>query len=66
MFMGLRLNVGVSFAHFRDRCGADMDDLYAAELGDLARLGLIERDQMGVRLTERGRMIGNRVFERFV
>jgi len=66
MFMGLRLNMGVSFAHFRDRCGADMDGLYAAELADLARLALIERDQVGVRLTERGRMVGNRVFERFV
>jgi len=66
MFMGLRLNAGVSFAHFRDRCGADMDDLYAAELADLVRLGLLERDDVGVRLTARGRMLGNQVFQRFV
>jgi len=66
MFMGLRLNAGVSFAHFSDRCGANMDDLYAAELSDLARLGLLERDDTGVRLTARGRMLGNQVFERFV
>ena len=64
--MGLRLNAGVSFAHFSDRCGANMDDLYAAELSDLARLGLLERDDTGVRLTARGRMLGNQVFERFV
>ncbi len=52
MFMGLRLNAGVSFAHFK--------------LSDLARLGLLERDDTGVRLTARGRMLGNQVFERFV
>jgi oxygen-independent coproporphyrinogen-3 oxidase len=66
MFMGLRLNAGVSFAHFSDRCGADMDDRYAAELADLVRLGLLERDDIGVRLSARGRMLGNQAFERFV
>ncbi|WP_288089973.1 radical SAM family heme chaperone HemW [Roseiflexus sp.] len=66
IFMGLRLNAGVSFAHFRDRCGMEMDVIFGAELGDLAEQGLIERDERGVRLTDRGRMLGNRVFERFV
>lgn len=66
MFMGLRLNAGVSFVHFRDRCGMDMDAVFGAELATLAEEGLIERDERGVRLTRRGRMLGNRVFERFV
>ncbi len=66
MFMGLRLNAGVSATHFRDRCGVEMDAVFGAELAELADLGLIERDERGVRLTHRGRMIGNRVFERFV
>lgn len=66
MFMGLRLNAGVSFAHFRDRCGGEMDAIFGAELADLAKQGLIERTERGVRLTSRGRMLGNRVFERFV
>jgi len=66
MFMGLRLNIGVSTTHFRDRCGVEMDAVFGAELAELADLGLIERDERGVRLTSRGRMIGNRVFERFV
>jgi oxygen-independent coproporphyrinogen-3 oxidase len=66
MFMGLRLNAGVSYAHFRDRCGAELEQVYGDVLADLARLGLLERDQRGVRLTERGRMLGNQVFERFV
>ena len=66
MFMGLRLNVGVSFAHFRDRCGAELETVYRDELADLVALGLLARNESGVRLTERGRMLGNRVFERFV
>jgi oxygen-independent coproporphyrinogen-3 oxidase len=66
MFMGLRLNVGVSHAHFRDRCGVELEDVYGDVLADLVGLGLLERDELGVRLTERGRMVGNQVFARFV
>lgn len=66
MFMGLRLNAGVRFAHFRERVGQEMDVVFGAELAELAELGLIERDEVGVRVTGRGRMLGNRVFERFV
>ncbi|HEU5099530.1 MAG TPA: radical SAM family heme chaperone HemW [Roseiflexaceae bacterium] len=66
MFMGLRLNAGVSYAHFRDRCGAELDAVYGPALAELTDQGLLERDERGVRLTERGRMLGNQVFERFV
>ena len=66
MFMGLRLNAGVSYAHFRDRCGVDLDAAYGETLAELEALELLERDQAGVRLTQRGRMLGNQVFERFV
>jgi len=66
MFMGLRLNCGVSAAHFRDRCGVELDAAYGDLLAELAQLGLLERDAIGVRLTGRGRMLGNQVFERFV
>ncbi|HEU5012822.1 MAG TPA: radical SAM family heme chaperone HemW [Roseiflexaceae bacterium] len=66
MFMGLRLNAGVSYAHFRDRCGVELADVYGATCDELIELGLLERDAIGVRLTERGRMLGNQVFMRFV
>lgn len=66
MFMGLRMQVGVSFAHFRALCGMELTEVYASELTDLTALGLLEQDATGVRLTPRGRMLGNRVFERFV
>ncbi len=66
MFMGLRLNVGVNETHFHDRCGMTLDAAYGDVLASLIELGLLERDPAGVRLTARGRMLGNQVFERFV
>jgi len=66
MFMGLRLNAGVGYAHFRDRCAAELDDVYGDVCAELVALGLLERDALGVRLTSRGRMLGNQVFQRFV
>lgn len=66
MFMGLRLNAGVGEAHFRDRCGLSLDAAYGDVLRELVAQGLVERDAAGVRLTERGRMLGNQVFARFV
>ncbi|NOK57593.1 MAG: radical SAM family heme chaperone HemW [Chloroflexi bacterium AL-W] len=66
MFMGLRLNVGVSHAHFRDRCGVELNDVYGDLLDELWFKGLVERDELGVRLTKRGWMLGNQVFARFV
>lgn len=66
MFMGLRLNAGVSAAHFRDRCGAELAEVFSAELTELAAAGLLEVDARGARLTARGRMLGNQVFARFV
>ena len=66
MMMGLRLNVGVSFAHFRDRCGHDLLHVYGDEIRELINQGMLAQDQIGVRMTERGRMLGNEVFMRFL
>jgi oxygen-independent coproporphyrinogen-3 oxidase len=66
MMMGLRLNSGVSFAHFADRCGHELLDVYDSEVRQMVEVGLIEQDQLGIRLTERGRMVGNEVFMRFL
>jgi oxygen-independent coproporphyrinogen-3 oxidase len=66
MFMGLRLNAGVGEEHFAARCGVSLDEAYGAALAELQAQGLIERGRGRVRLTPRGRMLGNRVFERFV
>jgi oxygen-independent coproporphyrinogen III oxidase len=66
MMMGLRLTAGVSHAHFRDRCGAELPAVYGDTIDALVSLGLLESDAVGIRLTPRGRMLGNEVFARFL
>jgi oxygen-independent coproporphyrinogen-3 oxidase len=67
MIVGLRLvREGVPLAHFRALHGRDLIDVYAGELDDLQRQGLITVDERRVCLTQRGLMIGNRVFVRFL
>ncbi|HSB89530.1 MAG TPA: radical SAM family heme chaperone HemW [Anaerolineales bacterium] len=67
MFLGLRLTgEGVGADGFSRRFGRSMDAVYGAELRRLAGEGLIEWAPDRVRLTARGRLLGNRVFEAFV
>lgn len=66
MFMGLRLDIGVGFAHFAARVGQSLLDYYGPTLDQLSQQGLIERSAQRVYLTPRGRMLGNQVFAHFV
>ena len=67
MMVGLRLvREGVPYAHFARLHGADLRTVFAAELADLAALGLLMLDAERVRLTERGLLLGNQVFARFL
>lgn len=62
-FLGLRLNEGVSLAER----GAEFGDAAHDEvLDDLAASGLLELRAGRARLTERGRLISNEVFARFL
>jgi oxygen-independent coproporphyrinogen-3 oxidase len=67
MLTGLRLTrEGVSLAEFKSRFGQKLMDVFGSEVGDLIRLGLLEEQNQGLRLTRRGRLLGNQVFIRFV
>ncbi len=66
MMMGLRLDIGVSFDHFAARVGQTLTEMYGPTLSKLSAQGLITIDQQRVRLTARGRMVGNQVFAHFV
>ncbi|WP_322814501.1 radical SAM family heme chaperone HemW [Chloroflexus sp.] len=66
MFMGLRLDIGVGFAHFAARVGQSLLDYYGPTLDQLSQQGLIECSAQRVYLTPRGRMLGNQVFAHFV
>lgn len=69
--MGLRLvEEGVSNRDFKARFGKHIRDLYSKEIDDLTGSDLLEEDRAGndirYRLSQRGKMLGNQVFMRFV
>jgi len=67
MLNNLRLvRAGVSDADFKSRFGNGLMDVYGAEVEELIRFNLLERDGESIRLTKRGRLLGNQVFMRFV
>ncbi len=76
MITGLRLTgEGVDRRTFRQRFGRELDSVYGAEIEDLKHKGLLEAVKSEysapeapevVRLTKRGRLLGNQVFLRFV
>lgn len=66
MMLGLRLAEGVTEARFRARFGVGLAETYGRPLEDLGRVGLLHWDGVRVRLTARGRLLGNRVFSAFL
>ncbi len=67
MMMGLRLvEEGVPWDRFRQRFARDARQLFAPEIRELVELGLLETNNKRVRLSPRGRLLGNQVFARFL
>jgi oxygen-independent coproporphyrinogen-3 oxidase len=71
MMVGLRLTQeGVSAESFQARFGRQMEEVFGKEIGELSGLGLLEWSITPhfhtIRLTRRGRLLGNQVFMRFV
>jgi oxygen-independent coproporphyrinogen-3 oxidase len=64
-FLGLRLNRGVSLDRLRKEFGDRLDD-YNQVIDELIGNGLLVRTENNLRLTPRGRMLSNEVFERFI
>ena len=76
MMTGLRLTrEGIAASAFRQRFGRELKDVYQNEIDELIHLGLLEWNQKTskefessevLRLTRRGRLLGNQVFMRFI
>jgi len=66
MILGLRLREGVSFSDFQVRFAVTLEQVFADQIKELRDLGLVELKGGAVRLTCRGRLLGNEVFERFL
>ncbi|HKD79808.1 MAG TPA: radical SAM family heme chaperone HemW [Candidatus Angelobacter sp.] len=64
-FLGLRLNRGVELRRLQEEFG-DNCRRYDAVIAQLADEGLLQASQGSVKLTARGRLLSNEVFERFI
>lgn len=66
MFLGLRKSAGVTHEEFEKKFGQPMLSIYKEIIDQLREEQLIEIDSEGIRLTRKGRFIGNEVFQRFL
>ncbi len=66
IFLGMRLKAGVSFEDYRTLYGSEIREKYAAELRDLQENELVEISGDRLRLTRKGMLFSNNVFEAFV
>jgi len=67
LMLGMRLTrEGVSALSFSDRYGVQLVEIFGKDIAELLELKLIEWADNSIRLTDRGRLLGNQVFMRFV
>jgi len=65
-FLGLRLNRGLDLQAVSAQFGEAAAAQFAETIGNLISTGLLERHDSVIRLTSRGRLLSNEVFERFL
>lgn len=66
LFLGLRLLSGVKKAHFAEKFGVTLEEVYGPVLQELVAKGWLLDEPERIRLTPTGLYIGNEVFERFL
>jgi oxygen-independent coproporphyrinogen-3 oxidase len=65
-FLGLRLTRGVDLQEVAHAFGRDAATSFCGAIAEFVRAGLVEHQGERIRLTERGRLLSNEVFQRFV
>lgn len=66
MFLGLRMNKGVNKFHFKHKFDVEIDEIFGQTLTSLVDQQLLSYYDGNYALTERGKVIGNEVFEAFL
>ncbi|MFC5542089.1 MAG: radical SAM family heme chaperone HemW [Bacilli bacterium] len=66
MFLGLRKNEGVSFKQFEMKMGFSMKEKYGEIINELKNEGLVTEEEERLKLTKKGRFLGNEVFQQFL
>jgi oxygen-independent coproporphyrinogen-3 oxidase len=65
-FLGLRTAIGLHLPSFAQRFGESFDDFVGERLRTVEEAGLLVRERDWLRLSERGRLLGNEVFFRLL
>lgn len=66
IFMGLRMNEGIKYEDFKKQFNIDFKDEYKKQMLLLGERKLIEKNEKGIKLTQKGREISNSVFIEFL
>ncbi|CAC6706839.1 Oxygen-independent coproporphyrinogen-III oxidase [Staphylococcus aureus] len=66
MFLGLRLNEGVSSSRFKKKFDQSIESVFGQTINNLKEKELIVEKNDVIALTNRGKVIGNEVFEAFL
>ncbi len=66
IFLGLRLRDGLNWEHVRLTCDSQRVASCEASFMEMAEMGLLEWNKPDVRLTQRGMLLSNEVFQKFV
>ena len=66
IFMGLRMNEGISLKVFKERFNISIEDIYKEPIEKLIDSKLLELDKDNLKLTQKGREISNTVFIEFI
>ncbi|KZB93053.1 coproporphyrinogen III oxidase [Bacillus sp. VT 712] len=66
MFLGLRKTNGVNKASFYEKYKVEMNDVFSEPIKEYTNKGLLEQTESSLRLTKKGRFLGNEVFQAFI
>ena len=66
MFLGLRKIDGVSKLHFIEKFDLPMEQLFSNHIEELVKEALVENTEDALKLSYKGRFVGNEVFQQFL
>ncbi|MFS0822640.1 radical SAM family heme chaperone HemW [Bacillus sp. 1P02SD] len=66
LFLGLRKTTGVSVSHFQEKFSVSIYDVFASQIKEQKEKGLLEEKDDFIRLTHKGKFLGNEVFQAFL
>ena len=66
IFLGLRMNEGIKFKDFKNKYDFNFLEEYKNEIEKLTKLQLIDINETGMKLTQKGKEISNSVFVEFI